>query len=372
MAGAGAVPVPPSHPDAAIEYMIRDSRPEVVLCDEAHVERMRGLHPRVLCMPPRGGFRFLSTPHLLGGAIDALGRSEQRWHDEDYALILYTSGTTGRYAPCHLSERRSRSDSPSHPLRASLVLIHILIHTYSLSVIHFQAQRRGPFARCVGFDDESLSNRVTRLTFARSRRPSPGSLAAQVHSLSKAWKLSERDRVLHCLPLHHIHGVVNALLLPLYVGGSVDALPRFSVRGVFDALHERRSTVFMGVPTMYSYLAKHVANLESKVERMVAVEAIRSQSLWICGSSAMPLPLIQQWKALSGSYPLERYGMTETGMILGTDRGRGGRRGRRGRGGEGGGGEGRRARSTPPVECIDTSLRHPCTRASTRRSLASL
>jgi len=117
MAGAVAVPVPPSHPDAAIEYMIRDSRPEVVLCDDAHVERMRGLHPRVLCMPPRGGFRFLSTPHLLGGAIDALGRSEQRWHDEDYALILYTSGTTGRYAPYHLppvgAEKRVGFSLPS-------------------------------------------------------------------------------------------------------------------------------------------------------------------------------------------------------------------------------------------------------------------
>lgn len=68
---------------------------------------------------------------------------------------------------------------------------------------------------------------------------------------------------------------------------------------------------------MYAYLAKHVANLETQVGRAVAVEAIRSQSLWISGSSAMPLPLIQQWTALSGSCPLERYGMTETGMILG-------------------------------------------------------
>ena len=68
---------------------------------------------------------------------------------------------------------------------------------------------------------------------------------------------------------------------------------------------------------MYSYLAKHVAKMDGKAERAVAVEAIRSQSLWACGSSAMPLPLIRQWKALSGSYPLERYGMTETGMILG-------------------------------------------------------
>lgn len=65
----------------------------------------------------------------------------------------------------------------------------------------------------------------------------------------------------------------------------------------------KRSNVFMGVPTMYAYLAKHVANLETQVGRAVAVEAIRSQSLWISGSSAMPLPLIQQWTALSGSCP---------------------------------------------------------------------
>ena len=117
MAGAVAVPVPPSHPDAAIEYILRDSRPEVVLCDEAHVERMRALHPRVVCMPPRGGFRFLSTPHLLGGAIDALGRSEQRWRDEDHALILYTSGTTGRYVG--IVEYRGWVVFPPHPTRAS-------------------------------------------------------------------------------------------------------------------------------------------------------------------------------------------------------------------------------------------------------------
>ena len=98
MSGAVAVPLPPTHPDAAIEYMLRDSRPDVVLCDEAHVERMRALHPhgRVIRIPPREGFRFLSTSHLLGGAVESLGRDERRWRDEDHALILYTSGTTGR------------------------------------------------------------------------------------------------------------------------------------------------------------------------------------------------------------------------------------------------------------------------------------
>lgn len=36
------------------------------------------------------------------------------------------------------------------------------------------------------------------------------------------------DRLLHALPLHHVHGIVNALYCPLYRGAAVEALPRFS------------------------------------------------------------------------------------------------------------------------------------------------
>jgi acyl-CoA synthetase (AMP-forming)/AMP-acid ligase II len=34
-------------------------------------------------------------------------------------------------------------------------------------------------------------------------------LEAQIQSLVKAWKWSESDRILHVLPLHHVHGIVN-------------------------------------------------------------------------------------------------------------------------------------------------------------------
>jgi len=36
--------------------------------------------------------------------------------------------------------------------------------------------------------------------------------------LKTAWGWSNKDVILHTLPLNHIHGIVNALLCPLYIG----------------------------------------------------------------------------------------------------------------------------------------------------------
>ena len=47
-------------------------------------------------------------------------------------------------------------------------------------------------------------------------------LTAQAHSLLEAWKYTPADRLLHVLPLHHIHGTVNALLTPLLAGSSIE------------------------------------------------------------------------------------------------------------------------------------------------------
>jgi malonyl-CoA/methylmalonyl-CoA synthetase len=48
-----------------------------------------------------------------------------------------------------------------------------------------------------------------------------GSIIAQVQSLAKAWEYTSADQFLHCLPLHHVHGLFNGLLAPLYAGSTV-------------------------------------------------------------------------------------------------------------------------------------------------------
>jgi malonyl-CoA/methylmalonyl-CoA synthetase len=45
-----------------------------------------------------------------------------------------------------------------------------------------------------------------------------------------------KDCLLHVLPLHHVHGIVNCLLTPLAVGGRVKMLPEFDAKKVWENL----------------------------------------------------------------------------------------------------------------------------------------
>ena len=68
-----------------------------------------------------------------------------------------------------------------------------------------------------------------------------GSLAAHVRALVDAWAWHPDDRILHALPLHHVHGVINALHCAHAVGAAVEFLPQFSPADVWGCLTVRAS-----------------------------------------------------------------------------------------------------------------------------------
>ena len=68
-----------------------------------------------------------------------------------------------------------------------------------------------------------------------------GSLAAHVRALIDAWAWQEDDRILHALPLHHVHGVINALHCAHAAGAAVEFLPKFSPADVWRCLAVRAS-----------------------------------------------------------------------------------------------------------------------------------
>lgn len=48
--------------------------------------------------------------------------------------------------------------------------------------------------------------------------------------LVRKWAWTQDDVILHVLPLHHVHGLVNKLLCPLWVGAACVMLPEFSAQ----------------------------------------------------------------------------------------------------------------------------------------------
>ncbi|XP_076989403.1 malonate--CoA ligase ACSF3, mitochondrial isoform X2 [Tamandua tetradactyla] len=146
-------------------------------------------------------------------------------------------------------------------------------------------------------------------------------LEAMVTGLVHKWAWTKNDAILHVLPLHHVHGVVNKLLCPLWVGAACVMLAEFSAQQVWEKLlssETPRINVFMAVPTIYSklmdYYDKHFTqpHIQDFI-RSVCKEKIR---LMVSGSAALPIPVLEKWKDITGHTLLERYGMTEIGMAL--------------------------------------------------------
>ncbi|XP_075795967.1 malonate--CoA ligase ACSF3, mitochondrial isoform X1 [Pelodiscus sinensis] len=144
---------------------------------------------------------------------------------------------------------------------------------------------------------------------------------AVVTGLVERWEWTKEDVILHVLPLHHLHGVINKLLCPLWVGATCVMLPEFNAQTVWETfLSPRvpRISVFMAVPTIYSKLMEHYDRHFSQPHVQDFVRAMCQDNirLMVSGSAALPVPVLERWKHITGHTLLERYGMTEVGMAL--------------------------------------------------------
>ena len=140
-------------------------------------------------------------------------------------------------------------------------------------------------------------------------------ISAQVKSLVEAWDWSCRDRILLNLPLHHLHGILNVLSCALWVGATCEILPRFDASAVWNKILAGQLTLFMAVPTIYHRLITCWENADPDLRDQMSA-ACQGFRLMVSGSAALPVPMLDRWREISGHTLLERYGMTEIGMAL--------------------------------------------------------
>jgi malonyl-CoA/methylmalonyl-CoA synthetase len=140
-------------------------------------------------------------------------------------------------------------------------------------------------------------------------------ITAQIKSLVEAWEWSTNDRIVLCLPLHHVHGIINVVCCALWSGASCRMQPRFDANATWDAIAGGDVTLFMAVPTVYAKLI-YAWDRASPKRRARLTQACAKLRLMVSGSAALPVSTLQRWKEISGHTLLERYGMTEIGMAL--------------------------------------------------------
>ena len=135
---------------------------------------------------------------------------------------------------------------------------------------------------------------------------------AQITALVQAWEWTKEDHIPLFLPLHHIHGIINSLSCPLYVGAKVTMLGPFETKKVCTAVASSNFTVFTAVPTIYFSL---IEQLENSMD-LKLTQGFSKMRLMMSGSAALAPEIHKKWQQLTGQELLERYGMTEVGMAL--------------------------------------------------------
>ncbi len=133
---------------------------------------------------------------------------------------------------------------------------------------------------------------------------SQGNLIFGCRTLIETWGMSADDVLVHVLPLFHVHGLFVAAYCSLSSGATMRLLEGFDVDEVLEVIPH--SSVMMGVPTHYTRL---LADPRFTRER---TDAMR---LFISGSAPMTRATHEEFFERTGHQILERYGMTETGMI---------------------------------------------------------
>jgi malonyl-CoA/methylmalonyl-CoA synthetase len=128
-------------------------------------------------------------------------------------------------------------------------------------------------------------------------------LASNSLSLVGYWRFTDKDVLIHALPIYHTHGLFVATNVTLFSRASMIFLPKLDPDLIIKLM--ARATVLMGVPTFYTRLLQNPA---------LSRETTKHMRLFISGSAPLLAETHREWSARTGHAVLERYGMTETNM----------------------------------------------------------
>ncbi|HTU11267.1 MAG TPA: AMP-binding protein [Allosphingosinicella sp.] len=175
---------------------------------------------------------------------------------------------------------------------------HLDMNTLDAPPADFATVARGP--------DDLAAILYTSGTTGRSKGAmlSHDNLASNALVLKDYWRWQQGDVLIHALPIYHVHGLFVALHGALLNGSTMLWHKGFDADAVLTDM--ARATILMGVPTFYVRLAAHPGLTQA---------AVAGMRVFISGSAPLLEATFAAFEAKTGHRILERYGMTEAGMI---------------------------------------------------------
>jgi malonyl-CoA/methylmalonyl-CoA synthetase len=137
---------------------------------------------------------------------------------------------------------------------------------------------------------------------------SHNNLLANTANLLASWQITSTDRYLAVLPLFHVHGLANGVCSWLASGCRMRLVKRFERDTAVAFFEEFQPTLFFGVPTVYVRLLE----LDPATARRLGA-GVR---LFVSGSAPLPPAVLESFRDRFGHTILERYGMSETLMLI--------------------------------------------------------
>lgn len=153
------------------------------------------------------------------------------------------------------------------------------------------------------------STAILAFTSGTTGEPKPvplshGNLLASIRGVMLAWRWRHDDRLVHSLPIAHQHGL-GAVHIALLGGSHAVILPRFEPSHLIEVLTEGQATGLFAVPAIYDRLLTEVPKDVPSLGRL---------RLMTSGSAPLPTELAHRIEEAVGQLPVERYGLTETGL----------------------------------------------------------
>jgi len=140
---------------------------------------------------------------------------------------------------------------------------------------------------------------------------SHGNFVANGRNVTTAWQITDADRYLAVLPLFHVHGLGNGLHAWLISGCRMLLAERFDQKTAGVMFREFKPTLFFGVPTIYVRLLDPAVISDADASSIGA-----AARLFVSGSAPLPAHVLEAFQTRFGHTILERYGMSESLMIL--------------------------------------------------------